>query len=103
MFSYYLSLQVFGKNNCPWSTLTVEKVDSCPLNKMAVNERKERKNCEALAKRQNCTEPKYFSYHCVMNENEDALIEVCAPVYYIAGKDDDDDDDDDEDDDWGDD
>ena len=54
---------------------------------MAVDKRKERKNCEALAKRQNCTKPEDFSYHCVMNENEDAFIEVCAPVYYIAGKD----------------
>lgn len=56
------------------------------MDEIAYEERKERKNCEAFAERQNCTEPKEFSYHCVMNENEDALIEVCAPVYNILGK-----------------
>ena len=61
-------------------------MDSCPMNRTAVERRKEIKNCEAIAKKQNCTESNKFLYHCVINEYGDALVEVCAPVYIMNGK-----------------
>lgn len=56
------------------------------MNRTAVERRKEIKNCEAIAKKQNCTESNKFLYHCVINEYGDALVEVCAPVYIMNGK-----------------
>lgn len=44
-----------------------------------------RKNCESIAYEQKCTTPEKFKYHCVMNELENAFIEVCAPEYRIHG------------------
>lgn len=38
-----------------------------------------------MAGNQNCTDPDNFKYHCVMNELETELVEVCAPQYYIHG------------------
>ncbi|XP_056016808.1 uncharacterized protein LOC130053507 [Ostrea edulis] len=43
------------------------------------------KGCEALARKQNCTDPSLFKYHCVINDQGNALVEVCAPVFYIHG------------------
>lgn len=48
-------------------------------------EREQHKNCSSLAFIQNCTDAINFRYHCVINEFENALIEVCAPEYYIHG------------------
>lgn len=44
-----------------------------------------KKNCELIAHEQNCTTPEKIKYHCVMNELENAFIEVCAPEYRIHG------------------
>lgn len=60
-------------------------VSSCPQNKSAVEERANIKQCQAMAGNQNCTDPDNFKYHCVMNELETELVEVCAPQYYIHG------------------
>lgn len=35
--------------------------------------------------KQNCTSPENIKYHCVINELENAFIEVCAPKYRING------------------
>lgn len=48
--------------------------------------RKEIKKCSLLAQKQNCTDVSNFEYHCVINEYENALIEVCAPAYIINGE-----------------
>lgn len=45
--------------------------------------RAKHKDCESLAFIQNCTDPKKFKYHCLINEFENAFIEVCAGSYYI--------------------
>lgn len=79
-------LKVLGDRSCLWSKQTVDKVDSCPMNKSAVEQRIREKNCDAYAKLQNCTNPLKFLYHCVINEYNNAIIEVCAPVYIINGK-----------------
>lgn len=71
--------------SCPWSSQTVEKVQSCPTTKEELANAKARKNCEALKKEQNCTKPEKFGYHCVIDELENSLVEVCAPEYIING------------------
>lgn len=50
-----------------------------------MEERANIKNCEALARIQNCTVPENFKYHCVLHELETELVEVCAPQFYIHG------------------
>lgn len=42
-------------------------------------------NCELIAHKQNCTTPEKIKYHCVINELENAFIEVCEPEYRIHG------------------
>lgn len=43
------------------------------------------KNCESMARVQNCTAQQKFKYHCVMNELENTFVEVCAEEYIIHG------------------
>lgn len=74
-----------GIRNCPWSQQSVQTTDSCPKDKSEMEERAKKKNCEALARIQNCTEPQKFKYHCVINELGNAIVEVCAEAYYIHG------------------
>lgn len=71
---------------CIWSTQTVEKVKSCPVSISEWERRKEIKRCSLLAQKQNCTDVSNFEYHCVINEYENAFIEVCAPGYIINGE-----------------
>uniref|UniRef100_A0A8W8JFC7 FZ domain-containing protein n=1 Tax=Magallana gigas TaxID=29159 RepID=A0A8W8JFC7_MAGGI len=70
---------------CSWSKETVESVIACPQTIYEWEKRARLKNCTSLAFIQNCTETIKFKYHCVMNELEDAFLEVCAPEYYILG------------------
>uniref|UniRef100_A0A8W8JBX9 Novel STAND NTPase 3 domain-containing protein n=1 Tax=Magallana gigas TaxID=29159 RepID=A0A8W8JBX9_MAGGI len=70
---------------CIWSTNTVEKVKSCPVSISEWERRKYIKKCSLLAQKQNCTDVSNFEYHCVINEYENAFIEVCAPAYIING------------------
>lgn len=82
---FLLFLKVSGDRECSWSRDTVQLVDSCPFNSITYEQRRKDKNCEAIAKRQNCTTPSKFLYHCLINEYGNALIEVCAPIYIING------------------
>ncbi|XP_078326900.1 uncharacterized protein LOC111103028 isoform X7 [Crassostrea virginica] len=77
--------KVTENESCPWSSQTEKTVQSCPTTKEELEKQKARKNCEALKKQQNCTEPEKFQYHCVINELENSLVEVCAPEYIING------------------
>lgn len=70
---------------CPWSRYTSQKVVSCPESQKEKEVRAKVKNCESIAHKQNCTTPEKIKYHCVMNELENAFIEVCAPEYRIHG------------------
>lgn len=74
-----------GSEYCSWSNQTLSFVTSCPETKTGVAKRAALKNCESLAFIQNCTEPTKYKYHCVMNEFQNALVEVCAPSSYILG------------------
>lgn len=75
----------FGGIICPWSKYTSHKVASCPESQSEMEARANEKNCESIAQTQNCTMPEKIKYHCVMNELENAFIEVCAPEYRIHG------------------
>lgn len=70
---------------CPLSTPTIEYVTSCPHNKAEWEKAVQRKNCESMAHHQNCTEPKNFQYHCLINHLRNATLEVCVPIYYLQG------------------
>lgn len=76
---------VHGSRFCQWSNITAQAVSSCPQNKIEMERRAKFKNCERTARIQNCTAPEKFNYHCVMNELETELFEVCAPQYYVHG------------------
>lgn len=80
----YLS-QIADSRYCSWSKQTADRVTSCPRTRQEMVEREKLKNCSSLAFTQNCTDAMNFKYHCVINEFENALIEVCAPKYYIHG------------------
>lgn len=70
---------------CAASLDTIRYVDSCPLDKHEAVIAAKKKNCEAKAFFQNCTPPANFKYHCLIDELEKHLLEVCAPEYYILG------------------
>lgn len=76
-----------GGRNCIWSSKSLDEVGSCPVTKAIWEERERKKDCESLARVQNCTtDVSKFKYHCVINELENGFYEVCAPVYIINGK-----------------
>lgn len=78
-------IKVNGSRYCSWSKETVKEVHSCPTTKAGYEERKSIKKCEVLANEQNCTVPQHFLYHCVLNDLETSLVEVCAPLFVING------------------
>lgn len=86
IFLLHNILQVTVGRYCTWSNQTVQKVESCPVTKEELIKRREVKKCHLLSQKQNCTKPFNFKYHCVMNEFEDAFVEVCAPAYMINGQ-----------------
>lgn len=71
--------------------LTVRNVTSCPTDEVSWNERAGKMNCESIT--QNCamtlgldTQTHRFQYHCLINSNMNATVEVCALSRYILGK-----------------
>lgn len=85
-FCFIYFSQTLDSKFCYWSKATAAIVKSCPKTRLDVEKRAKLKNCQALALTQNCTtEPRKFKYHCVMNEYENAFVEVCATEYYIHG------------------
>lgn len=78
-------LSAIGGIKCLWSSQTLQTVTSCPENTDEMKVRDRKKNCDSIAREQNCTKPEKFMYHCVMNALENAFIEVCAPEYRIHG------------------
>lgn len=65
------------------SNKTAEIVDSCPESHIEMTERAKWKKCEEQARTHSCTETEQYKYHCVINELEDAFVEVCAPPKII--------------------
>lgn len=71
---------------CPLSISTVSSVSKCPSNNIEWVSAAKRKSCNELARIQNCTKVDNFVYHCVLNKEATMLIELYAPVYYLAGE-----------------
>lgn len=77
--------KVAGRSYCHWSHQSAEIVNSCPKTIHQMENRAKMKNCESMARVQNCTAQQKFKYHCVMNELENTFVEVCAEEYIIHG------------------
>lgn len=71
---------------CAESIPTISTVSRCPSNATEWEIAAKRKGCNVLARIQNCTHANKFVYHCVLNEEATMLVEVCAPIYYLAGE-----------------
>ena len=71
---------------CNQTLPTVHEVDRCPVSASEWRDAVKRKRCDTLANTQNCSEPEKFVYHCLVNEKNNGLVEVCAPVWVLTGK-----------------
>lgn len=69
--------------SCEASRGTVKYVDRCPRNKSEWLESARNKNCSRI--NQNCSLTE-FVYHCLINQWENATVEVCALRVNIIGK-----------------
>lgn len=76
----YLSF-CLQKDVCNETKHTLLRVKTCPENETAFNERSQAHSCDEYPKCQG----KALFYHCVRG-NGDSLVEVCAPIQYIIGK-----------------
>lgn len=71
---------------CPESVPTVSFVSRCPSNAKEWKSASFRKRCNDVGKIQKCTKAENFVYHCILNEEATALLEVCAPLYFMSGE-----------------
>lgn len=70
---------------CKEAVNSVNYVTSCPTSKEEWDIAATKKNCTEIAKQQNCSPVDKFLYHCLSNEYNNALLEVCAPQRRIIG------------------
>lgn len=78
-------VNTLGANACNESLSTVQKVTHCPRNFTELHIALKRKRCDSLATIQGCVEPNKFVYHCLVNQQNDGFVEVCAPEWILAG------------------
>ncbi|XP_061177639.1 uncharacterized protein LOC133186399 [Saccostrea echinata] len=76
---------VCDSDSCKASKPTLAIVPACPQNPKELQTAKDKKDCESLAKLQNCSKPEDFVYHCLLSTTKDKLYEVCAPAIYSPG------------------
>lgn len=74
-----------GCKPCIWSQISLTTVDSCPKTESEQKSRADLKNCESMARKQNCSDPQKFKYHCLPDELQSTFVEVCAPETTIVG------------------
>lgn len=85
--SSFLKFTVISPDDgCSLSMATLQPVPSCPDTEQKLKEAVQKKRCEKLANVQNCTTPKDFTYHCVLNTWKTGTVEVCAPRILSQGK-----------------
>lgn len=84
-FVYVYQITDTGNKDCPGTIQTVTAVPFCPINKEQVDKAARAKNCSQFARKQNCSSPDSFKYHCVINEYRNRLLEVCARRRFIIG------------------
>lgn len=78
---WYNSFSCLQTDVCYETRQSLVRVNTCPENEAAFNERLQEKKCDEYPKCQG----KALFYHCV-RENEHTLVEVCAPNQQILGK-----------------
>lgn len=72
---------------CTESLPTIQLVTHCPQNDTEMQLAVQRKRCDVLASTQTCVrDPNGFVYHCLVNQQADVFVEVCAPKWLLAGK-----------------
>ncbi|XP_078320384.1 uncharacterized protein LOC111113260 isoform X7 [Crassostrea virginica] len=70
-------------SHCKASLKTLQRVSKCPTNITTYEEAVKQKNCSALSvEAGSCVS---FQYHCVLNEDLQFLVEICAPAIIITG------------------
>lgn len=85
--SSFLKFTVISPDDgCSLSMATLHPVPSCPDTEQKLKEAVQKKRCENLANVQNCTTPKDFTYHCVLNSWKTGTVEVCASRILSQGK-----------------
>lgn len=67
---------------CSASISTKKIVTECPNSVEDSIKRACEMNCDK--KKQNCTLPENFQYHCLPTEDRNVFVEVCAPVKFIS-------------------
>lgn len=82
--------EVSAFTGCQKSILTVRYVPSCPKDKASWKEAARKLNCDSIT--QNCamslglnTKNHRFQYHCLVNSDWNATVEVCALNRFIFG------------------
>ena len=70
---------------CLESVKSKKAVERCPRSKYEWDKAAQKKNCEIIAIRQNCTKPENFKYHCVINSYRNETVEVCAAAKLTPG------------------
>lgn len=71
---------------CIESLPTIQLVTHCPQNDTEMQLAVQRKRCDVLASTQTCVrDPNGFVYHCLVNQQADVFVEVCAPKWLLAG------------------
>lgn len=85
LFPTIFLINTVGANVCNESLSTVQKVTHCPRNFTELQLVVTKKRCDALANKQTCVDPHKFVYHCLVNQQNDGFVEVCAPEWILAG------------------
>lgn len=68
---------------CDASVETVKRIDMCPSSKMSYEIAVKKKNCLSLSRNAQICDS--FEYHCVLSDDREHAIEVCAPSINIVG------------------
>lgn len=82
--------EVSGFTGCQKSIPTVRYVPSCPKDEVSWKAAAKKMNCDSIT--QNCamslglsTQNHQFQYHCLVNSDRNATVEVCALNRFIFG------------------
>ncbi|XP_062596680.1 uncharacterized protein LOC134258146 isoform X4 [Saccostrea cucullata] len=71
-----------SSKSCLASMPTLQLVEECPKTKEEWNKRSDKKRCDMLAGTSQCSS---FAYHCLLNQNGNETVEVCAPTWFLSG------------------
>ncbi|XP_078317002.1 uncharacterized protein LOC144620394 [Crassostrea virginica] len=86
LFMCFLLFTVISPDGgCSLSMAAIQPIPSCPDTEQKLKEAVQKKRCDKLANVQNCTTPKDFTYHCVLNSWKTGTVEVCAPRILSQG------------------